>query len=203
MQTASWIICLWPGLTRLWLRGRWQSLAWAVAFAALVNFALLASFVWPELVSPTILIATWLVVAIVWVASVGCSFWKFPQWCESTIDPKAEDLFEQAQGEYLRRDWYRAETLLLRLLHGDRGDVDARLMLAGLYRHTGRTEQARKCLDSLDQFERSEKWRMEIRREREKLESMEKETPPEEEQTDNQPPNEVDDVPPNDTSEAA
>jgi hypothetical protein len=41
----------WPGRARLWLRGGWTDLGLAVAFAAVLNFALVTTFIWPQLLS--------------------------------------------------------------------------------------------------------------------------------------------------------
>jgi hypothetical protein len=45
-------------------------------------------------------------------------------------------------------------------------DVDARLMLATLYRRTGRATEAADCLSQLDRMEAAGKWAREIARER-------------------------------------
>ena len=54
-------------------------------------------------------------------------------------------------------------------------DVDARLMRATLKRHTGRIDEAREELDSLQRFEASAKWQEEIRLEREALARLQEE----------------------------
>jgi cytochrome c-type biogenesis protein CcmH/NrfG len=75
-------------------------------------------------------------------------------------------LLAKAQQEYLKRDWFETEVLLQRVLRDDRDDVDARLMLATLYRHTGRLEEADETLSQLERMEGAGKWKLEISRER-------------------------------------
>ena len=62
-----------------------------------------------------------------------------------------EVLFREALSEYLQGSWFEAETILGRLLHLYPRDVEARLLLATLLRHTRRYQEA---LDQLDRLER-------------------------------------------------
>jgi hypothetical protein len=49
MMTFYRLLCLWPGLARLWLRGDLRGLLAAVGFAGLLNAALVATLIWPEI----------------------------------------------------------------------------------------------------------------------------------------------------------
>jgi thioredoxin-like negative regulator of GroEL len=79
----------------------------------------------------------------------------------SAID---EDLFNAAQNEYLKGNWYEAEVALNRLLDGNILDVEARLMLASLLRRTGRGDEAATQLARLSRTDGAERWRLEIAR---------------------------------------
>ena len=46
MNFGPALLCCWPGLPGLWYRGRWSSLALAIAFAVLLNLTIVSSFVW-------------------------------------------------------------------------------------------------------------------------------------------------------------
>jgi len=46
MSHFTWITCLWPGLSRLWLRGQWIGLGWAAGFGVWFNLVLTIQFVW-------------------------------------------------------------------------------------------------------------------------------------------------------------
>ncbi len=165
MHSSPYIICLWPGLPRLWIRGDWAALAIAVAFGAALNLVLVSSFVWPELLPRSFNLIGWLVLGTVWLASVFQAYRSLPHLREP---PRVDDrgLFIQAQAEYLKGHWFEAETLLRQLLRHCSRDVDALLMLATLYRRTGRYDEAAKQLDRLDRLDEARKWRWEIAQER-------------------------------------
>ncbi len=80
-----------------------------------------------------------------------------------------DDLFRRGLGEYLRGAWFEAESLFNQLVASDPRDVDARLMLITLLRHTGRSADSQRRLDELVRLEKAEKWREEIERERQLL----------------------------------
>ena len=84
-----------------------------------------------------------------------------------------DDLFRAALGEYLKGAWFEAESLLGQLVAQDNRDVDARLMLASLLRHTRRPLEARRQLDELDRLEKAARWQVEIERERQLLKHLE------------------------------
>jgi thioredoxin-like negative regulator of GroEL len=107
----------------------------------------------------------WTVIAIAWATSVWREYHRLPM-VGSEQDTAVESLLARAQQEYLTGDWFETETLLQQILKDDQDDVDARLMLATLYRHTGRLEEADVCLGQLERMEQAGKWSLEISRER-------------------------------------
>ncbi len=166
MRRMRWAACLWPGLPQLCFRGSWLGLAAAVAAAALLNLALLDSFVWCELIGPDLRRALWIALGMAWIISVVYSVvWSHRQ----AETDSTGDTFSEALAQYLKGNWFEAEQALGRLLRSNARDLDARLMLATLLRHTGRLEEASAALDQLSCFEGVEKWELEIRRERELL----------------------------------
>jgi thioredoxin-like negative regulator of GroEL len=108
-------------------------------------------------------------VGVIWAASAIFSY----RWDRSQIrlqNPRpAEDLFPVALDHYLKGNWFEAEQVLGGLLQANPRDVDASLMLATLYRHTHRYDEAQGQLERLTRYEGAEKWRLEITRERELL----------------------------------
>lgn len=163
---GAWWTCLWPGLPQLWMRGTWSGLALAVGFSLLLDGALVVSFAWTELVGPTLRTAAWTVLGACWLASVvaGCR-WRWRQGAVP-LEVREAGLFERARDEYLRGHWLDAETTLHELLARDPRDVDARLLLASLYRRTRRYDEAHRVLARLERLDGGEKWSDEIRRER-------------------------------------
>jgi hypothetical protein len=146
-------------------------LAAALAFAACLNFALVTTLIWIEWFDPLWRASAWTVAGGIWLVGVAWS------WAESrasrrvaaaanteTITP-AEDLFSAATREYLQGNWVAAEQRLAELLGNNAEDVEARLMLATLYRRTNRLAEARNELYRLSKLEKAAAWQFEIDRE--------------------------------------
>jgi hypothetical protein len=170
MRVWAYVLCGWPGLLRLWQLGDWSALGIAAAFGGVLNFLLVSSFVRTELLPPEVNTGGWLLVAGIWLFSAIRSFHSLPGLVlrGRGVAGSAADrgLFIQAQGEYLRGNWFAAESLLHQLLRCSRDDVDAQLMLATLYRRTRRYAEARARLDLIEQSDQAEKWRWELNLER-------------------------------------
>ena len=176
MQFPPWILCFWPGLPQLWLQGKVSALIVAVAFAALIQGALLTSFVWSELLPTEVVVMTWLTLGCVWFVFAAVSYGSLRYLTSPGHRETADALFRQAQTEYLKGNWYQAETLLERLLQHDSGDLEARFTLASLYRHVRRVGEAREQLQQLDKLQVGHAWEPEIRREFEYLSRLESES---------------------------
>lgn len=165
---------LWPGLSRLWLRGDFQGLLIALSFAVALNLALWATFA-PERVLPdwglarglwpTVL--AWVFVLSFWIVGVRAGQRSTLRLKESspTIDPELEARFTAAQHQYLRGHWIEAETLLGQLLAVNPEDCEARLLLASVERRSGRPNDARRTLVSLQTLSAAGRWTQEIERE--------------------------------------
>lgn len=174
-----WTAHLWPGLPQLWMRGSWAGLALAVGFSVLANLLLASSLVWTE----------WLPVRVRWIGLATLGFIWIAAWFEGRADWRrfvaewtggqaatdcgvdvTDQWFREAQKAYLAGDWVAAEKRLLQLVRLDPRDAEARLMLATLWRHENRLEDARRELDRLSSYESAAPWRDEITRERKQLE---------------------------------
>ena len=173
MRYRRKILCLWPGLPELWLQGRVSALAMAVAFSGLLQGMMLTSFVWPELAPPGVRTAGWFTLLCVWLFALGVSLRRMPYLAGERYHECTDALFREAQTEYLKGNWYQAQSLLEQVLGQNAGDVDAGLMLASLYRRVRQIGEAKEQLRRLGQFELSEKWRLEIQREFGQLDQLE------------------------------
>lgn len=172
MIAVSWITCLWPGLPRLWWRGEWRALLGAVAFAAVLNLGLLSVLVWRASLPDWLLVAGWAALGLIWLVCAWHGWSLLPELRGLAASPDQEDLFVRAQQEYLNRHWIEAEELLARLLACRDQDAEARLLLATLYRHTGRLEEADECLARLERMDGGQRWCVELARERQLLASL-------------------------------
>ena len=163
--------CFWPGLPRMWVCGDPSGLRPALVFTVLLNATIIASFLWPWRFPLMVTILLWTLVVTIW----GLSFWT--TWRRFPELPKEhatlyEGLFLRAQAEYLRGEHFSAEAALNRLLKHRPQDVEARLLLAGVYRRTDRCDQARKQLRRLARTG-GPKWAMEVARELQLLDEAE------------------------------
>lgn len=166
-----WSAYLWPGLPQLWARGSWAGLALAVGFTALANVLIATTLVWDE----------WLPMRARWIGlAVAATVWTLA-WFEGRADwrrlvaevsgreslapptDEQQDLwFRDAQRAYLAGDWVAAEQKLVQLVRRDSQDVEARLLLATLWRHEGRADDARRELERLSRMEAAAAWADEV-----------------------------------------
>jgi hypothetical protein len=170
-----WAYWLWPGLPQLWLDGAWSGLLLAIGFALLLNLLLLATLVWEELLGGPLLTFGWTALGAIWIGTPILSSWE--RWRETPQQdaPPSEDLFRQAQREYLKGNWFETESLLVRRLTDVPRDVESRLLLATMLRRVGRLEEARSHLADLAKLNASALWHVEMDEERRRIEQAEKE----------------------------
>ncbi len=160
---------LWPGLPRLWERGQWSALAVAVGFAIWLNLALLSTLVWDELVSSSGCILIWSVTAVVWAGAALWARLRVHREQAARASEREGDGYCEAVEYYLKGNWFEAECVLTRLLRQNPRDLDARLLLATLFRHVGRHEEALRELARIERSEGCQKWELEVHRERQWL----------------------------------
>jgi hypothetical protein len=167
MGRTPWGTYLWPGLAQLSRHGNWSALGLALGFALLLNLAICATLVWTELLWPSVRSLIWVVVGLVWGVSVVQAY-LWDRWRANgpRVEP-AQDPFARALDHYLKGNWYEAERILAGILARTPRDLDAGLMRATMYRHTGRYREALEEIERIERFEGCEKWELEIRRERE------------------------------------
>ncbi len=169
MRRMPWTAYFWPGLPQLARDGNWAALAVAVAAAALLNAVLLGTCVWTEIVAPGPRIICWVFLGLAWSGAIG--FWTFNDRQRATALAKTDGgkSFEEALAEYLKGNWFEAERRLSFLLRRDEHDLEARLLLATLLRHTKRLDEATSQLNLLARLDGAPRWALEIRREGELL----------------------------------
>jgi len=169
MRRMPWAVYVWPGLPQLWVRGSWTGLAVAVGAAGVLNLLLLGTFAWSELIAADVRTALWAGLAVAWATAAGVSARWNPRELAEPLPDLPECDFDQVLDSYLKGNWFRTQRDLGKLLKRNPRDLEARLMLATLLRHTGRIEEALGHLEALERFEGARKWSWEIRRERELL----------------------------------
>lgn len=170
MDASRYLTCLWPGLSELWYRGRWSALPAAVAFAVVLNFLLVARFVYPEWLAPSLVrLACWVGVAA-WFVLAFRAAGRLPSLLQPRAVAEAPDRFAEAHNGYLQGHWDEAEAVLAACLEVDPRDCQSLLLLASVYRHTKRFEAAEHTLKQLDRLETADGWWLERQAERKRLE---------------------------------
>ena len=176
--------CLWPGLPQLWSQGTWSGLAVAVGFAILLNVLIVSTLVWTEWIGMNLWVGLWVgLIGSCLVSAVADRYGTRTRLPLQSDRPRGSqvapaetgqelaektdgDLFRSCQAQYLQGNWYEAETQLVELLRGSPRDVEAQLLLATLYRHLERFDEAGRWLAGLERSEEAEGWIQEIRNER-------------------------------------
>jgi hypothetical protein len=171
MRWGPLLLCGWPGLPGLWFRGQMSSLLVAVGFSILLNLALVSSFLWPWSLGETFPAVAWPMIFLIWGTSAWVAYRGLTDVMSVPTSEKVADsdrpdtLFIQAQREYLGGHWEEAESLLKRRIENAPRDVEARLLLVTLLRHTRRLDQARDQLSAMQRFDEAHEWEFEADRE--------------------------------------
>jgi hypothetical protein len=146
-------------------------LAVAVAAAALLNAVFLGTWFWTDLFAPGLRIISWVLLGTAWSVSVGYWAWadRPGQRRGSAPGKTGGRAFEEAQEDYLKGNWFEAERKLNLLMRRDEHDLEARLLMATLLRHTKRFDDATHQLNLLVRIDGAQRWALEIHREGELL----------------------------------
>ncbi|GAB4127083.1 hypothetical protein [Thermopirellula anaerolimosa] len=170
MVRRTWLLYLWPGVLPLILEPGWGTFLIAAGFAGLLHLCLVATFVWPEIWPPLVTRGAWFFLAAGWGYSVYWAALCDRRQRRAATPPPGEDLFPEALQAYLRTEWSRTEHLLGRLLRRNPRDAEALLLLAALWRRTGRLNEAGHLLRELEKWDAARRWHVEIQREKQLLE---------------------------------
>ena len=109
MRRMAWAVYLWPGLPQLARRGSWAALVVAIGAGAMLQVALLGTFVWTELLSPELRILYWVLLLIAWGVSAVLSGWLRDRESARSQGDENRDIFHEALDHYLQGRWVEAE----------------------------------------------------------------------------------------------
>ena len=166
-QTRTpWWLSLWPGLRGTWTAGRLSSLVVAIVSGCAAQLVVVVCFVWPEMLQQPLPTVVCFGVVLFWCGYGAWDLVGQRRRQHISLPIQTDALFQSAQLEYLKGDRAAAERTLTRLLSKDADDVEARLLLATIYRHLNRTDEASRELDLLETSPGAQSWTAEIRRER-------------------------------------
>jgi tetratricopeptide (TPR) repeat protein len=110
-----------------------------------------------------------------WVAYRGLPDLMAVPTSEKVAVPERPDtLFIQAQREYLGGHWEEAEGLLRQRIQRQPRDMESRLLLATLLRHSRRLDEAAQQLDEMDRYDEAIEWSFESGRERQLIDLIDR-----------------------------
>ena len=164
------LLCLWPGSGGILRHGRWSFLAIALLYGFAFCGLIAVNYYWSELLTGAYRWGTFVLFGLIWLAMTGKSWSLEKHYQELRLPPAPEkDTFPGAQKHYLQGNWFEAECCLNILLQKNPRDIEATLMLATLYRHKNRCDEAAGLLKELELLEDAARWKFEIRSEKRKL----------------------------------
>lgn len=156
---------VWPGLPWLWLRGSLGGLVLALAFAVLLDMAIVTTWIWSELVDLRVSIGIWTATIAVWIVATASAASSFPAPLARDPDAATDTLYIKARDAYLARDWLTAETRLRAVLALAPTDGEAQLLLATLLRRVGRKAESKRAFEQLSRSDSGAPWQTAIARE--------------------------------------
>jgi hypothetical protein len=159
-----WIaaLSLWPGLAQVWSGQEVLGMILAVLFAATLNLALVARFIWTESFAqgwPEFFAA---LAVCNWVASFGYTLWWIWLCHPERHRVEIDRLYREATESYLRGRWNESRRRLERILAMDETDADALMQLGTLFARTEQPALARRAFRQCLELEGGAKWRWEI-----------------------------------------
>jgi hypothetical protein len=168
MRRMPWPAYLWPGLPQLARDGNWAALAFAVASAVVLNAVIVGTCFWTDIFPPPVRIILWVFLGSAWGLAAVYGAWSDRRRAAAR-GKTAGRTFEEALEDYLKGNWFEAERKLNHLLGRVEHDLEARLLMATLMRHTKRFDEATHQLNLLVRLDGAHRWAPEIHREGELL----------------------------------
>jgi hypothetical protein len=166
----SYLLCLWPGSGGVLRQGRWSFLIIALLYGFALCGVVMLNFYWSELLTGNLRRGVYAMLVVIWLVLSSKSSRLEKQCHRMRLPPSPDkDALPDAQQHYLQGNWFEAECCLNMLLKKNSRDIEAMLMLATLYRHKERYDEAGYLLRELDRLEDAVPWKFEIRSEKRKL----------------------------------
>jgi hypothetical protein len=160
-----WIAALsaWPGLAQVWTGQEVLGLILAALFAATLNLAVVARFVWTEAFAPGWSAFFAALAVCSWLAGFGYTLWWVWLCHPSGHRAEIDRLFREATECYLQGRFVEARRRLERIVAMDDNDADALMQLGTLFVRTDQPGPARRAFRQCLELEGGAKWRWEVR----------------------------------------
>ena len=164
MPRRTWIgvLTIWPGLAQVWTGQEVLGLILAILFAATLDLAIVARWIWIEAFAPgwSGVFAT--LAILTWVASFAYTLWWVWLCHPQRFRQEIERLFRDAMEAYLQGRWNDSRKRIERILAIDETDADALLQLGTLHVRLHQPALARRAFRQCLELEGGAKWRWEI-----------------------------------------
>ena len=171
MPKRFWIAALsvWPGLAQIWSGQEVLGLILAVLFAATLNLAVVARFVWTETFAPGWFGFFAALAVCSWLVSFGYTLWWV--WLCHPIGHRGQidRLYREAIDSYLQGHWSEARRRFEEIVAMDETDADALMQLGTLFVRTEQRGLARRAFRQCLELQGGAKWRWEIEQELKRL----------------------------------
>jgi cytochrome c-type biogenesis protein CcmH/NrfG len=166
-----WIgfLSFWPGLSQIWSGQEALGLMLATLFAASLNLAIMARWIWTEAFAPGWAEFLALLALLTWTASVGYTLWWVWLCHPERHRREIDRLFRDAIEAYMQGRWNDARKRIERILAMDETDADALIQLGTIYLRLQQPSLARRAFRQCLELEGGAKWRWEIGQAMEKL----------------------------------
>lgn len=164
MPRRLWIAVLsvWPGMPQVWSGQEVLGLILGVTFAAILNLAMVARFIWTESFAsgwPDFFAA---LAVCHWLSSLGYTLWWVWRCHPERHRAEIDHLFREATEYYLQGHWNEARRRYERILSMDETDADTFMQLGTLYVRVEQPALARRAFRQCLDLEGGAKWRWEI-----------------------------------------
>jgi hypothetical protein len=155
-------LSFWPGLPQIWSGQEILGLLLAAFFAASLNLAVIARYIWSDLFP-----AGWAdffgtLAIVTWWASLAYSVWWVGLCHPDRHRRQIDNLFRAAQEAYLQGRWADARRGIEQILARDETDADALMQLGTIYLRTHQPALARRAFVQCLELKGGVKWRWEI-----------------------------------------
>jgi tetratricopeptide (TPR) repeat protein len=146
-----------PGLGHILLRHFFLGIFIGLSFYISLG-ALLSSFIWPAVFYQRLYFG--LVALCIWLYAILDNLRLLRK--ETLWQKESETLYRGALEKYLQGKYEDSLRNLRRLLWLKSSDLEARLLIAEIYRQTGKISQAKRALKKIRRLDEQDKWRWEV-----------------------------------------
>ena len=175
MNLLAPFLFLWPGSTGTLRYGLWDHLGIATIFGVACQGVVVLSFTWTDFLFARARVVLLGSLVLLWVVLSAVAHNRLKKYEQVRDVNSTCSAFLEAQSHYLRGNWFEAEVCLNAILRRNPSDSEALLLLATLFRHIKRFQEARDTLATLEKLSAADFWRQEIIAEYEFLKEDEKE----------------------------